>query len=369
LEVLNRLAKEFDTEWAVEGKTVHLSRRRTASRMEFRHGWNLGLYSIARQLLPDTKIYTRLYAEGSDKNLPSNYRGYKNRLKMLGGIDYVEESTDVYGVIEEAHVFDDIFPHRTGKVTAINEDDIYVFYDSTLTFDINQYLIAGVEPKITFNSGQLQGYTFKIQRYDATGKSFRILPNEEEKTLAVPSDLLKPAIDDEYVLTDIYLPQYYIDEAERQLTVAAQTMLSKAARPQYKYDIDISPTYMEGKGYTLTPGTDVKLIDEELGLNEKRTAMKVLRYLQTESKYSVELSEKQSLGKIAQLRQSNQQNSRAIDAIQRILNSLPIINNRINGSIQINDLPVYADDAAAGLGGLTKGKLYKTPAGEIRIKL
>jgi len=41
---------------------------------------------------------------------------------------------------------------------------------------------------------------------------------------------------------------------------------------------------------------------------------------------------------------------------------------RANGSAKLT-LPTYADDAAAGTGGLTAGELYKTATGELRIKL
>ena len=37
--------------------------------------------------------------------------------------------------------------------------------------------------------------------------------------------------------------------------------------------------------------------------------------------------------------------------------------------IAFSDLPEYADDAAATLGGLTEGTLYRTSGGEVRVKL
>lgn len=39
------------------------------------------------------------------------------------------------------------------------------------------------------------------------------------------------------------------------------------------------------------------------------------------------------------------------------------------GAASGESLQVFADDAAAGAGGLTQDQLYKTPAGEVRIKL
>jgi hypothetical protein len=38
-------------------------------------------------------------------------------------------------------------------------------------------------------------------------------------------------------------------------------------------------------------------------------------------------------------------------------------------TLKLTNLPIYADDAAAGTGGLTAGQVYKTSTGELRIKL
>lgn len=40
-----------------------------------------------------------------------------------------------------------------------------------------------------------------------------------------------------------------------------------------------------------------------------------------------------------------------------------------NGGTSIPSLPTYADDAAAGTGGLVADDIYKTATGELRIKL
>lgn len=40
-----------------------------------------------------------------------------------------------------------------------------------------------------------------------------------------------------------------------------------------------------------------------------------------------------------------------------------------NGWVRLNNLPVFANDAAAGVGGLTAGFLYRTPAGILQVKL
>jgi len=40
-----------------------------------------------------------------------------------------------------------------------------------------------------------------------------------------------------------------------------------------------------------------------------------------------------------------------------------------DGKVKISSLPTYADDTAAAGGGLTSGYLYKTSAGDLRIKV
>jgi hypothetical protein len=40
-----------------------------------------------------------------------------------------------------------------------------------------------------------------------------------------------------------------------------------------------------------------------------------------------------------------------------------------NAFQRMSDLPTYADDAAAGVGGLIKGTYYKTATGQVMVKL
>lgn len=49
-----------------------------------------------------------------------------------------------------------------------------------------------------------------------------------------------------------------------------------------------------------------------------------------------------------------------------INNNFKALVNKLNGFF---DLPEYANDAAAGAGGLTSGDWYRTATGEARVKL
>jgi hypothetical protein len=331
LDVLPRLAAEFNTEWWVEGKTIHLAKRRRASNMRFSVGWNEGLYSITRTPVQGAKLITRLYAKGANKNLPVGYRNGQQRLTMTGGVPYVEENVNVWGVWEGSATYDDIFPHRTGVVSSVGNE--FEFFDNSLNFDINQCLIAGIPAKVTFNSGLLSGYTFAIQSFNPTTRGFVILQNTEEKTIVVPGPVLKPAIGDKYVLTDIMMPQPYITAAESQVTAAALNEVAKSSRPAYTYGIDISPTYMTGRNYALDIGYEVRIKDVELNVDERISVTKCTRSLKDENKYVVELAREKQIGFLEGIQNSLAANSRAISQVARAVVGANVTIGRIGDVI------------------------------------
>src|SRR5690606_15152963 len=75
LQVLNRLASEFDTEYWIENKTIHLTKRTGSSGITLSYGKDKGLLNLTKTNKDDAAtIFTRLYVEGGDKNLPVGYR-------------------------------------------------------------------------------------------------------------------------------------------------------------------------------------------------------------------------------------------------------------------------------------------------------
>lgn len=368
--VLTRLAEEFDTEFWVEGKTIHLSKRRVVSDTKFTHGRNRGLYTIIREQEPGSKLTTRLYVSGSDKNIPGDYRGGATHLKMTGGINYIENNTAI-GLIEGSATFDNIYPHRVGRITALGSD-IFTFYDNTLNFDIRQYLLSGLEPKITFTKGILQGYTFKLNKnFNASAKEIRILTNEEEKSIVIPNDTFRPQVGDEYVLTDISMPQSYITAAEAQLTKEATKLLAKISQPQYSYIIDIDPTYMKNRNLSIGVGMEVEIEDTDLNLSQKIGIISCTRNIIDEWKYQIKIADSKSIGNpVAELQNIQAGNSRDIETIQKAY--LPFKDNRVTGDLKIkqgttiyeDSLPVLdgpiTDYAPVYINRLT-GKLHRSP--------
>src|SRR5690606_16530741 len=136
------------------------------------YGRGYGLYQLKRETVKGDDIITRLWAFGASKNLPSDYRNYSPRLR-LADPGYIEAADAVaaFGVIEGVRVFDDIYPKRTGVVTSVV--GVNSFVDSTMDFDLfdgvggeTTYLTQGNSAKIHFNTGNLAGYEFEVQKYD-----------------------------------------------------------------------------------------------------------------------------------------------------------------------------------------------------------
>lgn len=290
-DVLKVLAETFATEWWVVGKKISLAKKRLDTGFVFEHGKNKGLYTITRTNISDANLITRLIVFGSDRNLPSNYRNYQKRLLMTGGLRYLEKNTGLYGIREAVQIFDDVYPHRDGLVTGVDAGNPFVFTDSTIDFDVNTHLLPGLTAKITFNSGQLTGYTFDISSFDLGTKTFTILKNNDEKNLDVPSDVLRPAIGDAYVIVDIQMPTTYYTFAEDYLKAKAQKFIEASSVPQISYQVVTDPKFMNDYDREVTAGNLVFIVDDQFNVNRKIPIMNAQRNIVRENQYTLTLAD------------------------------------------------------------------------------
>jgi len=70
---LGRLAEEFNTEFWIDGKTIHLVKKSRDTGFTYSVYYNRGLKEITRVNVDSTRVITRLYPYGSEKNLPTDY--------------------------------------------------------------------------------------------------------------------------------------------------------------------------------------------------------------------------------------------------------------------------------------------------------
>ena len=251
-----------------------------------------GLRNIKRTTPSEKNIITRLYAFGSKKNLAADYRDHSRRLKFVdGGISYLEKNVDKYGTIEQTELFNDIYPHREGIISSINESDITKFTDVDMPFNLNDYLLPGVTAKLHFNTGNLGGYEFEVSAYNNATKEFTIIAYKDEQGYEMPNATLKPAGADKYVLLDIFLPQSYIDTAETALQAKAQTYIDDNCEPRVTYILAPDWRYFQIHFIDLKVGDFITIEDTDLGIDVMTRIVELTKSVANQYKYTLKLTD------------------------------------------------------------------------------
>jgi len=251
-----------------------------------------GLRNIHRTTLSEKNIITRLYAFGSEKNLTSDYRDHCRRLKfVVDDKSYLEKNIDKYGIIEHTEIFNEIYPHREGTISAVDGGNITKFSDSGMDFNLNDYLLPGITAKLHFNSGNLGGYEFEISNYNNTTKEFTIIAFKDEQGYEMPNATLKPAIGDKYVLIDIEMPQSYIDTAETTLQAKAQAYLDDNCEPRVTYVLEPDWRYFKTHFIELKPGDFITIEDTDLGIDVMTRIIELTKSVANQYKYTLKLTD------------------------------------------------------------------------------
>ena len=245
----------FDCDVWVTESVIHFGRCELGSAVKIER--DVEAEDITRSESKGT-FATRVYAFGSSRNIPANYRPIDEQAVVNGVVQkrlMLPEGTpciDAYPgmaqteVVEDVVVFDDIYPRRVGTLSNVttrtetveNEDgtqSTYTYYrykDTGLQFN-SDYILEGQELQITFQSGKMNGMTFGVI-FNPDGKKpeeqlWEIVANEDYGRL-LPDDTIKPENGDEYVLSgfDIQLvSDQYIPEAEQELLTKAKEYVAK----------------------------------------------------------------------------------------------------------------------------------------------
>ena len=281
-DVLNRIASEYELEWGFSYNTsnnkIYLNVKKQLGDMTglyLSYGPGNQLVNLKRVSSGRDQMVTRLYAYGSDKNIPASY-GYP-RLKLA-----TEPLTrDFYGMhIERTKIFEDIFPERTGHVSGYTytaspdttkpELAIYQMVDSSMPFDLNaadsfgtKYLIVGTNAKIHFNSGDLAGFEFEILSYKHASKTFSLIPYKDEQGTIYPTADLYPKPTDEYKIIGINIPAEYITDAETRLQAAADAWIDEHYQPKATYTVETLAGVNPSGSWV---GKKVNIVDTDFGI-------------------------------------------------------------------------------------------------------
>ena len=358
LQVVQTVCKEYKYEFRIDQKDgVRILRvgkfgskiTPPAGNDFFEWGKGNGLYKLKEQKVDDKSIITRLWVEGGTQNIRSDYRDYSERLQLpypkrlnqrehtlsdgtvipakseYIGIDsdekrYLEDPDlrNEIGSDEDTEYYDEIYPKRTGTVTALG-GDIYSFVDNTMDFDLNEkdsggtkYLINGVTAKLTFITGKLAGQQFELKErggYVHSSRTFNLIKFTDERGMGFPSpdtDAFRFHEGDKYKITDINLPKSYEDYAEEELWYAGYEDFRerKQARAQYVLTFDrsyfINALPLDSETCVFHCGDYVPVKDTRYNIEKNIRIQKMSRNLLIEHDYTLTLSDTTTLSIQAQ---------------------------------------------------------------------
>lgn len=240
---------------------------------------------------------TRIYAFGSTKNIPTNYRPTdeqavvngvaQKRLMLPSGTPYIDayEGMSQEEAIEDVVVFDDVYPRRVGTLSDVhtrteeveNEDGTketityYRYKDTGLEFK-EEYILESEELKIQFQSGKLNGMEFGVifnpkPKDESRGDQLWEIVRNEDYGRPLPDDMMYPANGDEYILSgfDIQLvSDQYIPEAEQELKGKAQKYADKVKKDDGTYPTTLRSSWVKEDliSRTFEFGQRINLVDD-----------------------------------------------------------------------------------------------------------
>lgn len=240
---------------------------------------------------------TRIYAFGSTRNIPTNYRPtdeqavingvVQKRLMLPADTPYIDayEGMSQEEAIEDVVVFDDVYPRRIGTLSDVhtrteeveNEDGTketvtyYRYKDTGLEFK-EEYIIEGKELQITFQSGKLNGMVFGVifnptPKDETRGEQLWEIVRNEDYGRPLPDDTICPADGDQYILSgfDIQLvSDQYIPEAEQELKGKAQKYADKVKKDDGTYPTTLSSSWVKEDliSRTFEFGQRINLVDD-----------------------------------------------------------------------------------------------------------
>ena len=260
LEALDMIAKAFETEYEIIGKTIHLHKVEYFKNnpLPLQYGKGKGFKTGVSRTTEQSRI-TRLYVQGGERNIDRSKYGNKELLLPKSqeytyeGVTFVSDDKGLSiavknaqnnGFINEQSLdLSHIYPKRKGRVSAVFEVDkakhFYDFTDTTIPQALNFWdmRINGEKMLIYFESGMLSGREFEVQKYDHTQKRFQLVPKEEDGA-TMPNDIFKPAIGDEYSVYNMQMPNAYIcDNATK--SGASWEMMKEACKYLYENRADL----------------------------------------------------------------------------------------------------------------------------------
>lgn len=304
IDALTKIAEAWECEWWVDGDKIYLGHLEHGEPVNLEIGKEIS--SMSRSQSQDI-FATRLYAFGSSRNLPSDYRKgetgavvegvVQKRLMLPAGTPYVDviEGLEEEQVVEAVIIFEDIYPRVTGTITEVipkeitDEDDsgdpitftVYRFKDANLTFK-KEYILPGQDLHVIFQTGPLSGMDFALEfnperlpEDNPEAQVFEIVRNDTYGQ-TLPESPLIPGIGNKYILYNFdtrYVNDALIPQAEQELLERTIAYKDKVVSDPSTYTCSLNSYWASGydenngllnpeKEINLLPGQKVNLINK-----------------------------------------------------------------------------------------------------------
>lgn len=304
IDALTKIAEAWECEWWVDGDKIYLGHLEHGEPVNLEIGKEIS--SMSRSQSQDI-FATRLYAFGSSRNLPSDYRKgetgavvegvVQKRLMLPAGTPYVDviEGLEEEQVVEAVIIFEDIYPRVTGTITEVipkeitDENDsgdpitftVYRFKDANLTFK-KEYILPEQDLHVIFQTGPLSGMDFALEfnperlpEDNPEAQVFEIVRNDTYGQ-TLPESPLIPGIGNKYILYNFdtrYVNDALIPQAEQELLERTIAYKDKVVSDPSTYTCSLNSYRASGydenngllnpeKEINLLPGQKVNLINK-----------------------------------------------------------------------------------------------------------
>ena len=260
LEALDMIAKAFETEYEIIGKTIHLHKVEyfKDNPLPLQYGKGKGFKTGVSRTTEQSRI-TRLYVQGGERNIDRSKYGNKELLLpksqeyIYEGVTFLSDEKGLSIAIKDAQNngfvneqsldLSHIYPKRKGTVSGFFAVDIdkhfYDIFDDSIpqALDFNAMQIKGEKMLIYFESGMLSGREFEVSNYNHAEKRFQLVPKEEDG-VTMPNDIFRPNIGDEYSVYNMQMPNAYISDNATK-SGASWEMMKEACKYLYENRADL----------------------------------------------------------------------------------------------------------------------------------
>ena len=293
LDALFSMAGEdkWDCDCWITDNVIHFGRNEFGDAVKIERG--IEASNITRSESRGTYA-TRIYAFGSTRNIPANYRPVdeqavvngvvQKRLMLPADTPYIDAypGMSMEEAIEDVVVFDDVYPRRVGVLSDVKTVDrkvddpgegeadtfkAYQYRDAGLTFK-DEYLIEGQNLEIIFRSGKLNGLRFGVI-FDPENKDEQLweIVRNEDYGRPLPDEMMYPANEDKYILSGFNIQlvsDQYTPEAEQELKEKTQKYVDKVKKDDGTYPTTLASDWVHNDqiARTFEFGQRINLIDD-----------------------------------------------------------------------------------------------------------